>query len=345
MILFGLDTIKKYDSSNIHATYDAWSNIASKSYRTQKIKTDFDGIDHIVFLGMGGSGTIADVLSSILSKSDIHTCTVKGYHLPATVDKNTLLVAVSVSGETDETITVLNDSLITNCKKIAFSAGKTRLESFCKKNRIHHGTPEFYHSPRASFVSFLYYILDSLDSILKIKKEEVLESITSLQLMQKEIGTSNLVPSTNNALSLARWITGTPVIYYPWGLRASAVRFKNSLNENAKMHAIAEDVIEACHNGIVAWDRPSHFQPILVEGSDDFVKTKERWKILKEFFEQKNIDYREIHSVRGSILAKLVTLIYIFDYTTIYKSFLLGIDPSPVGPIDFVKKKLDYASY
>lgn len=141
-------------------------------------------------------------------------------------------------------------------------------------------------------------------------------------------------------MALAKWISGTPVIYYPWGLSAAATRFKNSLNENAKMHAIAEDVIEASHNGIVAWERPSNFQPILIQGQDDYIKTKERWKILKEFFDSKNIEYREVHSVQGSILTKLVTLIYLLDYTSIYKAFLLGVDPSPIGPIDFVKKKL-----
>ena len=47
---------------------------------------------------------------------------------------------------------------------------------------------------------------------------------------------------------------GIPVIYYPVGLQAAAIRFKNSLQENAKSHAISEDVIEACHNGIVSWN-------------------------------------------------------------------------------------------
>lgn len=78
-----------------------------------------------------------------------------------------------------------------------------------------------------------------------------------------------------------------PVIYYPWGLQAAAIRFKNSLQENAKMHAIAEDVIEACHNGVVAWEKQSNFKPILLRGQDDYIKTKERWEILKDFFEKK----------------------------------------------------------
>lgn len=324
----------------MHKVYDSWPEIAAKSYHAKKEKPEFDGIDHIVFLGMGGSGTISDILFSILSKSDIHTRIVKGYHLPATIDTNTLVIATSISGETDETITVLEDSLKTDCKRIAFSKGGTRLEHFCKKNGIHHGTPGYYHSPRASFVSFLYYILDSLDSTLHIKKEDMLESIASLQTLQKEIGTQNLDPSRNRSLGLASWITGTPVIYCPWGLSASAIRFKNSLNENAKMHAIVEDVIETCHNGIVAWERPSNFQPILIEGQDDYIKTKERWTILKKFFDEKKIEYRELYSVNGGILAKLVNLVYLLDYASIYKSFLLGVDPAPVGPIDFVKTRL-----
>ena len=90
------------------------------------------------------------------------------------------------------------------------------------------------------------------------------------------------------------------MIYYPWGLEAAAIRFKASLQENAKTHAIIEDVIEACHNGIVSWERKSEVKPILIEGQDDYIKTKERWSILKEYFEKNNIDYREIFLLKGA---------------------------------------------
>ena len=53
------------------------------------------------------------------------------------------------------------------------------------------------------------------------------------------------------------------------------------MQENAKMHVMTEDVIEACHNGIVAWDKPKNIMPILIQGKDDYVKTKERWQIVK----------------------------------------------------------------
>jgi len=112
------------------------------------------------------------------------------------------------------------------------------------------------------------------------------------------------------------------------------------MQENAKSHVMAEDVIEACHNGIVSWEKPSNVQPILLQGADDYIKTKERWKILKEFFETKKIDYWEVLSVQGNILSKLITLIYHLDYTSIYLAVLNHTDPTPIGPIDFIKNRL-----
>ena len=101
-----------------------------------------------------------------------------------------------------------------------------------------------------------------------------------------------------------------------------------------------EDVIEACHNDVVSWEKIDKVQPILLEGTDDFIKTKERWKILKEYFEINNIDYREVHSVNGNILSKLINLIYLLDYTSIYLAVLSKVDPSPVKSIDFIKRRI-----
>ena len=180
-----------------------------------------------------------------------------------------------------------------------------------------------------------------LESVLPIKKEDIEESILDLEKTKEKIQSKNLTEK-NISLNIAKEITDIPLIYYPWGLQAAAIRFKNSLQENTKMHAITEDVIEACHNGIVAWDKKSNINPILIQGSDDYIKTKERWEILKELFKEKNIKYNEIHSTKGNILSKIINLIYVLDYSTIYKAALLEIDPTPVGPINFVKNKLAF---
>ena len=329
--------LEKFDSLRIHKIYDSWPSIASESYNTVLPQVDYNNISHIVFAGMGGSGAIHDAFSAILSKTNVHVSIVKGYHLPKTVDSQTLVVTSSVSGNTAETLTVLDSAKKINCKLIAFSDGG-KMKEYCIKNNIEHRNIPLYHSPRGSFPSFLFSMLKVLQPVIPIKKEDIVESINNLNHLHDEISSSNLV-SNNPAIELAEWITNIPIIYYPWGLQAAAVRFKNSLQENAKMHAIMEDVIEAGHNGVVAWEKDSRPRPICIRGHDDYVKTKERWDIMKEFFEQKQIEYKEIFSVKGGILTKLVNLIYLLDYSTIYLAVMSGIDPSPVDSINFIKSR------
>ena len=167
----------------------------------------------------------------------------------------------------------------------------------------------------------------------------VLESISILDITKKNISSENLTES-NYSLKLAEFVKEIPCLYYPAGLQSAAIRFKNSLQENAKMHVIAEDVIESCHNGIVAWKKNSDVYPILIKGQDDYIKTKERWSILEEFFDKKGIKYFSINSVNGNILSKIMNLVYIFDYATVYFSILNSIDPSPVDAIDYIKSRL-----
>ena len=333
-----LEEVQKIDSESMYARYDEWPEVAEESYNRDIPKVDLKDIDHVVFAGMGGSGTIGDIFSSILSKRQIHVTVVKGYHLPKTIDDRTLVVCTSISGNTNETLSILNEHKNSNGKFVAFSSGGI-MEEFCRKNTINHYKIEKIHSPRASCISFLYSALNALEEIIPINKLEIKESIDLLNQTKNKIDSQNL-NTKNEALSLAEWIDKIPIIYYPWGLQSAAIRFKNSMQENAKKHVLFEDIIEASHNGIVSWEIPSMVQPILMQGKDDHNKTRERWKIIKEFFREKEIDYKEIFSVDGSILSKLVCLIYTLDMTSIYNAVIGKIDPSPVNSIDFIKNKL-----
>jgi glucose/mannose-6-phosphate isomerase len=338
MSLLNYSTLEKYDPSGMHKIYDKWPEIAAESYESHKDQIDYTNIDHIIFAGMGGSGAIGDIFSSILSKTGTHVGVVKGYLLPKTVNSHTLIVTTSVSGDTTETLTVLDSAKKLDAKIIAFSSGGKMLK-YCKKNKIEHRKIEMLHSPRASLVTFFYSMLGVLGSTIPIKKQDIDESLKQLQELQKKISSSNLT-KTNPSLDLAQWISSIPLIYYPWGLQSAAIRFKSSLQENAKFHAMAEDVIEACHNGIVAWEKKDNVRPILLEGQDDYIKTKQRWKILKEYFEKNNIDSKEVFSTKGSILTKLINLIYLLDYATIYLAVISKRDPSPIKSIDFIKTRL-----
>jgi glucose/mannose-6-phosphate isomerase len=333
-----INDLDKIDSKKIYQTYDKWPEIAKDSFDDCFEKFDAKGIDHIVFSGMGGSGSIGDVISAILSKEDIHVSNVKGYHIPKTVDSNSLVVATSISGNTKETLAVLEKAQKTDAKIAVFSSGGM-MQRFSEMNDLFFQEISMIHSPRASFPKFLFSILNILKEIIPIKKIDVEEAISSLETTRNNIFSNNLTEE-NISLKLAEWIKDIPLIYYPWGLQSAAIRFKNSLQENSKMHVITEDVIESCHNGIVAWKINSKVQPILMRGHDDHIKTIERWNILKEFFVDKKIECFEIESINGNILSKIVNLVYLLDYSSIYHAVLNHIDPSPVNAIDFVKTRL-----
>ena len=336
--MLDFNSLLKFDSKKMFEVYDKWPEIARESYFSGLESLDFHGIDHIVFAGMGGSGAIGDLFNSILSKSNIHVSVVKGYLLPRTVDKNTLVVTTSISGNTSETLTLLESAYKLDCKLIAFSSGgKTR--EFCINNKINFRQVDSIHSPRSSFIKFVYSIMSVLTNILTIEKSEILESLSALEDLRKQISSNNL-SNTNPAIDLASWISGIPLIYYPHGLQSCAIRFKQSLQENAKIHTMVEDIVEASHNGIVSWEKPSIVQPILLQGQDDYIKTKERWKVVKEYFLEHNIDFKEVYSTSGNILTKIISLVYLFDYASIYKAVLSNTDPSPVYSIKYIKDRI-----
>ena len=329
--------LQRFDSQSMHKTYDRWSELAINSYESSHKQVDYKDISQILFAGMGGSGAINDVFSSILSKTKIHVSSIKSHIIPKTVDSDTLVVTTSISGNTMETLSILDSAKKLGSKIISFSSDG-KMQQFCDEYGIEHRNIPMIHSPRASFVSFFYSMLKVLEPVIPIRKSDVKESLNQLQKTENEINSSNLT-QTNPALDVASWITKIPLGYYPQGLYASALRFKNSLQENAKMHVMIEEVGEACHNGIVSWEVPSNVQPILIQGKDDHIQTKRRWKIFKRFFDEKDIDYKEVFSTDGSLLTKLINLNYLFDYSSIYRAVLSKIDPSPIPSINYFKQQ------
>ena len=130
-----INDIKSIDSDNMSEVYDRWPQIARKNFSVNFSKVDIKNIDHVVFAGMGGSGTIGDVFASILSKTNIHVTVIKGYLLPKTVDDSTLVVTTSISGNTLETISILKNVEKMNAEFVALSSGGI-MEKFCMDKKI-----------------------------------------------------------------------------------------------------------------------------------------------------------------------------------------------------------------
>ena len=324
------------DPGGMRDAYDAWPEAAEASYASGDPRT-YGDIRHVVFAGMGGSGALGDFAGALMSGLDMHVSVVKGYNLPKTADARTLAVCCSVSGNTAETLTVLKKAAPL-CRTLSFSSGGA-MERYCTSNNLPHIRVEAVHSPRASFVSFLYSMLAALGDYTGVSHTDAAESIRAMRRTRRSI----TAEGANPARELAEWLTGMPVVYHPWGFEAAAIRFKNSLQENAKTHAVTEDVLEASHNGIVAWESDTTARPVLVQGPDDNPLTKERWRVFEEYFDSRAIPYRAVRAVDGHILTKLVNLVYLLDYASLYLAGIRGVDPTPVRSIDFVKERTHHA--
>ena len=134
---------------------------------------------------------MGDFFAAILSKTNLHVNVVKGYLLPKNVNSETLVVVTSVSGNTSETLSILTAAKKMGCRIIVFSSGG-KMEEFCNQNTVEFIKIEKYHSPRASFVNFLYSILGTLESIFPIKKEDIENSIKELEITKINFCSDNL---------------------------------------------------------------------------------------------------------------------------------------------------------
>ena len=223
--MISLEEIRKYDTKSMYSTYDSWDIIAEKFFNMEFQSLSINNVENFVFAGMGGSGTIGDIFAALFSKTNIPVTIVKGYNLPKTVNQKSLIVTTSVSGNTVETLNILKNAKEAGINSISFSDGG-KVEEYCKKNNLEFRRIEKIHSPRASLPAYLYAMLKNFEEFIPINKNEINASIKRLKECKKNISTENL--SENNiSLNLANQISDLPIIYYPWGLQAAAIRFKN----------------------------------------------------------------------------------------------------------------------
>ena len=311
--------------------YKNWPKYAQESYDNAKpINVKFE---KVIFCGMGGSGLVFDILSSlILDKQVIIN---KGYVLPKNIS-NSLMIFNSASGDTIETITALKTASKSKNKIIAFSSGG-KLENFCKKNKITHIKYDLKSSPRASLPVSLYTILGTLSVSFGIKKSMITKSIKSLHDTKKKIFEN---VDSNPTINLAEFIKDGPICYHSTELFPVALRFSQDFQENCKKFATQGDVVESCHNFINSWETLTNFSPILLRGSNDDKNTIKRFEVWIEYFKTRGILYKELYSIKGDLLTQFMTLMYEMGMSTIYHAVQNDIDPTLLEAIDFVKARV-----
>ncbi|MEM3084870.1 MAG: SIS domain-containing protein, partial [Nitrososphaerales archaeon] len=157
----------------------------------------------------------------------------------------------------------------------------------------------------------------------------------------------------NPAKQLAKWMFGSiPAVYCSPLQRGVGIRFKNSVNENAKINAIAAEILDSCHNELVSWGYRNKsaeneiLRPILVRSNFDPEEVKKRFDVFKEMLERNEHEVYEVPLYGSTPLANVVSSLYLLDYSTIYLGILKKVDPTPINAVfefkDEMKKRLDY---
>ncbi len=302
---------------------------------------------HIIIVGMGGSAIGGEILRSWLREevtTPLEVC--REYTLPAYANKDTLVFAVSYSGNTQETLNAFVDAIRKGCITMVITSGGQLLH-FAEKMRIPHVKIPSGMPPRTA-IPYLFFPLPVLMKRIGVHidlDEELCEAIEVLENLSKEIAPQN--NTTNNpSKKLALELEGTiPVVYGYGQYEAVAHRFKTQFNENSKVPSIYAAFPELNHNEVVGWEAPDDFiqsfSVILLRERDELPFVRQRIETTKILALHRAKKVLEILARGKKRLAKMLSLQYIGDFASIYLAILMKTDPTPVETIERIKMEID----
>jgi glucose/mannose-6-phosphate isomerase len=329
------------DQSQICRIYEQWPEHFKQAVGL-KPRTDHspDFYESIVLCGMGGSATACDIVSdSIHAFGDIPSIVLRGQRIPSFVDKRSLVIVNSVSGNTEEATSMMLEAVNKNAEVICISAGGRLKELAEKCGKKHIEIPNFA-LPRASLP---YLVMPGLTLINPFMKKSLTEEMNEIPVHLSGIAKNickDASEESNIAKNIARFLENGFAFYFTSpSLMTAGIRFKNSLNENAKVHCRGESVLEATHNEIVpfTYDNGLRCRVVLLEWSFDPPIVKERFEKISRLFAETNHPTIEVTSFEKGLLNAIICSIYILDYASIYRAILSRIDPSPTPAIEILK--------
>ena len=302
-----------------------------------RIPNGIQGFKSVVVLGMGGSAIAGDILARF---STVPVVTVRDYTLPPWVNSETLLLAISYSGETEETLSAFREGLRRTKRAVALSTGGA-LAAMCEEEGIPWVPVPPGLQPRAA-LGFLLFPLLAYFSRFGYLRGDPAAAIAALRRLRDE-----LLPerSPNPAQELAQALYGKiPVIYGGGFTVPVAYRWKTQFNENAKQPAYWAELPELCHNEIVGYELAGKIFAqglvIFLRTSFDHPRVAKRVEILKEVLTSRGLPFRETWGEGADALTQALWLLYFGDWVSFYLALLNGVDPTPVRPIQELKRRL-----
>lgn len=338
------ELIKSVDTQN---QFDVLKNTYQQIEYSWNLKLNLSQIDvskikNIIVTGLGGSAIGGDLLLNFLKDEIKFPYQVnRNYNLPKYADENTLVIASSYSGNTEETLSALNDAIEKKCKVISITTGG-KIETIANQNKIPVVKLLNGFQPRYALYLNFFALLKIFKSLNLIESQDkYVQQIISLLKEKSEIYSNG----ENDALKLAESLLGyTPVIYGVSDITSSvACRFKGQFNENSKIHAYYNLYPELDHNEIVGWESyqsTMNFRVINILDETYNQQIKKRFEITSQLIKKSGAEIINLKSNEKEFKVRLIDLIYLGDWITYYLAILRNVDPTEIDNINYLKENL-----
>jgi glucose/mannose-6-phosphate isomerase len=315
----------------------------SRSLQLGKAHTDASAA---AVLGMGGSAVAADLLRGIFGdRLSVPLVSVRDYELPAWVGRQTLVVAVSHSGATEETVAALSAALQRRSPVAVITTGGPIGDVAARVD-----LPRLIYStdapPRASLgytMSLLAGVLERA-GMLPLDAAEVDAGAAASDEVVRSCGPD--APTDSNLAKQLAWslLDRLPIVEGSGALAAVARRWKTQLNENAHSIAAAEELPEAMHNAVVGYDQPDtlhdHQYFVFLRSEIDSPRNAFRSSLSVELLNSVRITNQTVTLEGSGRFATACAAVTLGDYVSTYLALLYGVDPSATPVLTHVKERM-----
>jgi glucose/mannose-6-phosphate isomerase len=343
------DTFKALDKSDMLSRVMEMDRQAEDAWRIAERLEAPDQYRHangIVVLGMGGSAIGGDLARSLaVPHIDVPLLVSRDYDLPAFVGRETLVIASSYSGGTEETLTSVDQALAAGARVMALTTGG-KLADIARQRGFPLLTFDYQAQPRAALGYSLFLILGVLVKLGYLTPEvaHLDDALHVIRRQRDEIAPQ--VPTVRNpAKELATDLYGKLAVVYGGGFLAEvARRWKGQFNENSKNWAFFEQFPELNHNAVMGYQFPPDLAHkllvICLTSSRNHPRIQARQDITIQILANHGLRSTRVAGDGNSDLAHMASVIQFGDFVTYYLALLNGIDPSSIEAIDYLKAEL-----
>jgi len=310
------------------------------------LNNSYNNVQNVVIAGMGGSAIGGDVVVA-LEKENITVpfAVCRGYSLPNWVSENTLVICSSYSGNTEETLSTLEDALSKNAQICGITTGGKIAERLNELDKDVVLIPSGLQ-PRAALAFSFIPMAKCLEKagVLTLSFGDWMDSAIETIIQAREIYSQE--SAENPVYELAQQVYDKiPVIYADNStMGVAAVRLKGQICENGKMLAYHNELPEFNHNEIVGWENnPENFEKLFVlwlTDINDNPRVKHRQNITQDILNETGVDQYVLEMTGNSFQERFLHMIHFGDWLSYWCAILHGTDPSPVVKITRLKEEL-----